>query len=1330
MDLFGERAEAEQARGAFAELEPPPPPPPRRVQPDLSKMGTFVYPVDFPKREYQFEMATAAIKANTLVALPTGLGKTFIAGVVMYNFWRWFPGGKVLFVAPTRPLVTQQMRACHEIMGIPESDGAEMTGELESERRAPAWRQKRVFFLTPQTLKNDVENGVCPADEVVLLVVDECHRATGENANSVAVREARSPEPRRGGRGGAGLTWGQLARRNAWMRVVGLTATPGSDAASVQAVVDNLLVERVAARSEGDPDVAPHVHGKEPEVKRVAPSREALAAAGLLRQLLDTPLALLHRAGALDPSRRVAQAALTAAEERYSAGAAQAAAPRDASRVFGAFRCALELLSLVEEVEKRGLRPALPLIEAFQREASASQYLHRCDVAKDARFDKLLRLVRGAVARGVSHHKVDAVARELQGHFAAPGAGATRAMVFASLRTTVALLEEALEGVPGVRALPFVGQGASAQAGAAKGLSQAEQQATIQRFRGGECNVLLCTSVGEEGLDIGEVDLIVFYDVPESATRTVQRMGRTGRKRAGRVVVLEAEGEDGGRFERARAAAAATARFLRSGAPGLIFHKSTAPVIPEGVEPAPFFRTGGPANDPAPDPEAAPAPASAAPMAWRPMSAGAGKENVPPSLGEEKRGFRAPWAGGPAAPPFRTQSAPSPAVREAAAGVPQQQASGPSPAPWKKKSGFLSGPSSRPTLCSPAAPLPHDPPSQSLPAPAPAPVPASSGPAPGPSAPLRSFSAPAVPPAPLGSSTSSAYPSKIHPWPLPRSAPSQSTSQSQASPSSAPPSPPRFSHYFPAPAPRTAAAGPPLPQCFSAPTTASAPAYAARPGSAAASRPWGAAAAPSACSAVSASSSAPLPCPGSSPGACISAPNPWLSAAAPAAAPRPASAAAPCFWGAASASGRWGGGVAPRTPAGAAPRPPPSEPIDLVSPSPRPARPLGARPAAPAPPRPPLPLPFPLPAPRLAPLPRDRVPPPPPPPVDLVSPEGPRTPACPRSRPAQGPASASAGGRVGRPTAAPPARRARTGPTGMRRQGAGPRPPPARPGRDGERRSRRLQKAAERKAARAPRLPPRPGAPRPAGPGPTGAFFDWEAEVEEGEEGSGDEGGSGSEESGGSLGGFLVDDDVVEAEWPGAEAGAEEEEAQGSQEAGAGAHDEEAMYLESLMSQPGFGEEAPPGRSRAPRFASPPRVRAVMGRHAFHIRAPLDDDEDDVVRPPEPLCPLRRALLTTHYSSPAPPAPAPAPAAVAPQAASSSNPPPLTVSPYWGAPAPVAPPPVAAPWAAPTFHGSAATAASAAAEPSAAADEDEEAFWLEVAARADELCARRGAGAG
>lgn len=95
---------------------------------DLEAGNVWVYPTNYPIRNYQYDIVEQALYKNTLVTLPTGLGKTFIAAVIMYNFYRWYPQGKVIFMAPTKPLVAQQIEACYNIMGIPQSDTAEMTG--------------------------------------------------------------------------------------------------------------------------------------------------------------------------------------------------------------------------------------------------------------------------------------------------------------------------------------------------------------------------------------------------------------------------------------------------------------------------------------------------------------------------------------------------------------------------------------------------------------------------------------------------------------------------------------------------------------------------------------------------------------------------------------------------------------------------------------------------------------------------------------------------------------------------------------------------------------------------------------------------------------------------------------------------------------------------------------------------------------------------------------------------------------------------------------------------------------------------------------------------
>lgn len=110
---------------------------------DLSAGNVWIYPTNYPVREYQYAMVHTSLLHNTLVCLPTGLGKTFIGAVLMYNFYRWYPSAKIVFMAPTKPLVAQQIEACFRVMGIPQEHMVEMTGIL-SRAALPAFTN-RVF---------------------------------------------------------------------------------------------------------------------------------------------------------------------------------------------------------------------------------------------------------------------------------------------------------------------------------------------------------------------------------------------------------------------------------------------------------------------------------------------------------------------------------------------------------------------------------------------------------------------------------------------------------------------------------------------------------------------------------------------------------------------------------------------------------------------------------------------------------------------------------------------------------------------------------------------------------------------------------------------------------------------------------------------------------------------------------------------------------------------------------------------------------------------------------------------------------------------------------
>jgi len=152
---------------------------------DEEAVKTWIYPnnLNHPMRDYQLKATETAINHNTLVSLPTGLGKTLIAAATMYNYYRWFPTGKVVFCAPTKPLVSQQLTSCFDIMGVPAEHTAEIMGDtVNKDDRARYWEERRLFFCTPQTIDNDIDSGRCDLRSIVCVVIDEAHRAKGKYA--------------------------------------------------------------------------------------------------------------------------------------------------------------------------------------------------------------------------------------------------------------------------------------------------------------------------------------------------------------------------------------------------------------------------------------------------------------------------------------------------------------------------------------------------------------------------------------------------------------------------------------------------------------------------------------------------------------------------------------------------------------------------------------------------------------------------------------------------------------------------------------------------------------------------------------------------------------------------------------------------------------------------------------------------------------------------------------------------------------------------------------------------------------------------------------------
>jgi ERCC4-related helicase/ERCC4-type nuclease len=482
-------------------------------------MATVTHPCIRPgsmeSREYQLSIAMRALDGNTMVVLPTGLGKTAIALLVaasrLYN-----EKGKVLMLAPTKPLVEQHRRFFERYLVI---DGeppatALFTGESPPGERKQEFARSKVIFATPQVIKNDLLSGAYSLEDVVLLIIDECHRAVGNYAYRFVAEKyrdtARSP------------------------LLLAMTASPGGREEKVQEVCTNLSIGRIETRSERDPDVAPYTHPREIEVIEVELPVELRKAVEDLHELLDSRLRQLKGLGFDVPRRQeLSMKALSFLNSRIQ----EMIRENDASGYAAASLHAeiMKLRHAVSLAESQGSRVLAGYVgRLFAEGMSGGGSKAAGRLARDPVFIRLLE--RSMSWNEELHPKPGILAgvtvRQLEEH---PD---SRVIVFASFRDMVQQIVDVLND-RGIRAERFVGQAARDRE---KGLSQREQIDILRRFRAGEFRVLVATSVGEEGLDVPSTDMVIFYEAVPSEIRSIQRKGRTGRSGAGKIVVLVTKG--------------------------------------------------------------------------------------------------------------------------------------------------------------------------------------------------------------------------------------------------------------------------------------------------------------------------------------------------------------------------------------------------------------------------------------------------------------------------------------------------------------------------------------------------------------------------------------------------------------------------------------------------------------------------------------------------------------------------------------------------------------------------------------------------------------------
>ena len=461
------------------------------------------------RRLYQLQLAGTAKNAHTLVCLPTGLGKTTVSLLVTAERLNEL-GGKSLFLAPTKPLVEQHADFYREALSIPDEEIVVFTGEVRPAERAELWEDARVAIATPQVVENDLVGGRISLEEVVHCTFDECHRATGDYAYVyIAERyHTDATEP----------------------LVTGMSASPGGDEEAILEVCENLGITEVEVMTEEDADVADYTHDTDVEWNRIEVPEEIIEIRDALNEVVKDRLEKLKEMGVLSSARvDISRKDLFAARSEL-----QQLIQNDQSEGYQGMSIHAEVMKLkhaVEVVESQGVEALEAYFERLRNEARSS------GASKASQRLVSEPKVREAMRRAEDYddlHPKLSETRRLAIETLVDGG--ERVIIFTEYRDTAETLTEFLSEHVDVRR--FVGQGDKE---GSSGMTQTEQKEVLDDFRAGEFEVLVSTSVAEEGLDVPEVDLVLFYEPVPTAIRSIQRKGRTGRQTEGRVVVLLAE---------------------------------------------------------------------------------------------------------------------------------------------------------------------------------------------------------------------------------------------------------------------------------------------------------------------------------------------------------------------------------------------------------------------------------------------------------------------------------------------------------------------------------------------------------------------------------------------------------------------------------------------------------------------------------------------------------------------------------------------------------------------------------------------------------------------
>lgn len=468
-------------------------------------------------REYQEKIFLTCLEKNTLIVLPTGLGKTLISLMVTVQRMKEFPGKKVVFLAPTRPLAEQHLNYFKK--NLPELFASMelFTGKVKAGERKKIWQTADIIFSTPQCVANDLRNRLYDLKEVCLLIEDEAHRCVKNYDYTYIANNYMNQTPEK------------------MQRIIGMTASPGSEPKKIKEICKNLSIEEVELRNRASTDVKDYLQELEFEKIAIDFPEEFNEVKETLQRIIERYIEELRVRNVLFGT--VNKIKLIELQKSMMATISRGNKNFNYMLAVSACSQAIKVQHALELLETQTLDSVSKYLKGLLDQASKKKSKGVVKLVSGQEFNFVFNLVNELLSKGKEHPKVEKILeiikREKEEN------KTVKIIVFTQFRETASQISKRINEIPEVTSKVFVGQTKKSNTkGEKSGLSQKEQKKIIEEFSNGEINVICATSIAEEGLDIPEVNAVIFYETIPSAIRAIQRTGRTARLKKGKLIML------------------------------------------------------------------------------------------------------------------------------------------------------------------------------------------------------------------------------------------------------------------------------------------------------------------------------------------------------------------------------------------------------------------------------------------------------------------------------------------------------------------------------------------------------------------------------------------------------------------------------------------------------------------------------------------------------------------------------------------------------------------------------------------------------------------------